>query len=70
MSIQNLIDELRKALPGYNIEIRLDEANGAIWVTNQKRKTDSTTVYFGDDWALNTPDEALTLLRQRLGLEE
>ena len=71
--IQNLIDELRKQLPGCEIklELYLDHAAGRIDAETED-EYDGSSVSFGNQFYcdVETPDEALQLLRQRLGLSE
>lgn len=72
--IQQLIDELRKALPGYHVELELYPSGGCISASGCAECGTDESKYEAQNWrkkncAAKTPDEALTLLRQRLGLE-
>lgn len=69
--IQNLIDELRKALPGRVINLRFGTDSGSIEVIPNKAGDVYASIIWGASghYKTKTPDEALQLLRQRLGLE-
>jgi hypothetical protein len=69
--LQQLIDELRKSLPGYNVAVDfaiMGDASGRIDAWQESGEL-GASASFGPCASCETPDEALTLLRQRLGLE-
>lgn len=67
MSIQNLIDELRKQLPGAEVIGLHIQQDGSGFISFGPASLFEWP-WRGCDEA-KTPDEAITLLRQRLGLE-